>query len=81
MSVICVTLCFPKNFRTNQKTLKKNNMEIVQNQPSFLSLTKIKGGKRISDALQNNQKDLLEEMSMAFSIIHGGHFKQRRQIA
>ena len=58
-------------------------MEIIHNQnPSkTFSLNSVRGGKRLSDALQSAEKDLLIQMSEAFIIINGGHFKKRRQIA
>ncbi len=58
-------------------------MEIIhyQNPSKTFSLNSVRGGKRISDALQSAEKDLLNQMSEAFTIINGGHFKKRRQIA
>ncbi len=58
-------------------------MEIIHNQApgKTFSLNTIRGGKRLSDALQSAEKELLNQMSEAFTIINSGHFKKRRQIA
>jgi hypothetical protein len=58
-------------------------MEIVHNQNhnQSNSLTAVQGGKNNFEPLKNDEKDLLNDLSGAFSIIHGGTFKRRRQIA
>ena len=58
-------------------------MEIIHNQTSgnTFSLSTVHGGKKLSDSLQSSEKELLNQMSEAFSIINGGQFKKRRQIA
>ena len=58
-------------------------MEIIHNQVSdqSFSFNSVRGGRRISDSLQSNEKELLQQMSEAFTIINGGQFKKRRQIA
>ena len=57
-------------------------MEIVHNLNSSSSpLSSVRGGKRISDALQSAEKELLHQMAEAFTIINGGQFKKRRQTA
>lgn len=58
-------------------------MEIIHNQiqNKTFSLNSVKGGIRISDSLHSDEKELLQQMSEAFTIINGGQFKKRRQIA
>ena len=58
-------------------------MEIIHNQVprKTFSLNTVHGGKQHSDTLQTAEKELLCQMSEAFTIINGGHFKKRRQIA
>ena len=56
-----------------------NNSGVKANQD--LSLNTIRGGKRISDVLLTVEKELLTQMAETLTIIYGGHFKKRRQIA
>ena len=57
-------------------------MEIVHNLNTHSSqLSTIRGGKRLSDALQSAEKELLLQMAEAFTIINGGQIKRRRQTA
>jgi hypothetical protein len=58
-------------------------MEIIHpNQISqSLSLNTVRGGKRTSDALLTAERELLDQMSEALTIVYGGHFKKRRLIA
>jgi len=58
-------------------------MEIIHNinPGKHFSLNTIKGGKRFSDALLSNEKELLNQLSDAFTVINGGQFKKRRQTA
>ena len=58
-------------------------MEIIHNQilNKTSSLNSVKGGRPISDSLHSDEKELLHQMSEAFTIINGGQFKKRRQIA
>lgn len=58
-------------------------MEIIHNQlpEQTISLNSVRGGRRISDSLHSDEKELLQQMSEAFTIINGGQFKKRRQIA
>ena len=58
-------------------------MEIIHNQniiKSF-SLNAIRGDKQVTDVLLSTEKDLLSQMAETFTIVNGGHFKKRRQIA
>ena len=58
-------------------------MEIIHNlnNSHLLSLNTVRGGKRLSDALQAAEKELLNQMAEAFTVINGGQYKKRRQIA
>ena len=58
-------------------------MEIIHNRNlnKTSSLNSVKGGRSISDLLHSDEKELLHQMSEAFTIINGGQFKKRRQIA
>ena len=58
-------------------------MEIIHNQKSnsFFSLSTSHETKRESDNLKDSDKALLSQVSAAFTIITGGHFKSRRQSA
>jgi hypothetical protein len=58
-------------------------MEIVHNlnnNKSF-SLNTVHGDKNVSDTLRENEKELLHQMAEAFTVVTGGQFKRRRQIA
>lgn len=58
-------------------------MEIIHNQKanSIFSLSTSQSGKRDSDNLKDADKALLNQVSAAFTLITGGHFKSRRQSA
>ena len=58
-------------------------MKVIHNQASSksFSLNTVHSGKQHYDTLQTAEKELLCQMSEAFTIINGGHFKKRRQIA
>lgn len=58
-------------------------MEIIHNQKanSLFSLSTTQGRKRDSDNLKDDDKALLSQVSAAFTLITGGHFKTRRQSA
>jgi hypothetical protein len=57
-------------------------MEIVQNQSlKPYPLQAIRGGKSLNDLLHSDEKELLNQLSEAFTIINGGQFKKRKQIA
>ena len=58
-------------------------MEIIHNQKttSLFSLSATPRSNRDSDTLKEADKALLSQVSAAFTIITGGHFKTRRQSA
>ena len=56
-------------------------MQIIHNQKSFLTITSIQKDKKTNDSLPSVERDLLSDLSGAFSIVHGGQFKKRRQLA
>jgi len=58
-------------------------MEIIQDQrvSKSPSLLVIPGGKSLNDTLHLGDKELLNQLSEAFTIINGGQFKKRRQSA
>ena len=58
-------------------------MKIIHNQNSekLFFLNTINGGKGFPDTLHTGEKELLNKLAEAFTIINGGQFKKRRQSA
>ena len=58
-------------------------MEIIhhQTETKSMSMNALRGGREITDILQSAEKELLYQMSEAFTVINGGQFKKRRQSA
>jgi hypothetical protein len=56
-------------------------MKIVHNQEKQMPLSTIHGGKESAVVLRDGEKELLHLVAEAFSIVTGGNFKKRKNIA
>jgi hypothetical protein len=65
------------------KNKNLNPMKIIQTpiNEKENSLNKIRGGKEILEVLHTGEKDLLHMVAETFTLVTGGNFKKRKNIA